>query len=494
MRFSLRDARNDIGVFAKAVGRPLTSWQARAMRTRKRTTAIVAPRQAGKSRSLAVGAAHTAYRQPGAIVLIVSAGEDAARRLLAEVRSIVTGSPLLAGSVVDEQQQLVRLSNGSEIRSVPASERQIRGWSVDLLVLDEAALLDDELILSAAIPTTSARPDARIIMASSPGAPEGVFYSFAQAGSEGAEHVETHTWRLSDAKWISKDVIEAARASLPVAVFEREFEGRFSDVGLEERAIERGWVEAAGGRDLELTGDVAYGLDVARYGSDSSVLCLAVGGVVRVVWSVHGSDLMTLTGRLAHTLAERPAPVWIDSVGVGAGVLDRARELGLSARGFVANAKAFKPDRYANRKSESWWAVRELFRNGLVDLDPQDTVLGSQLAAQRYQLSSSGRIEMVSKREMGGASPDRADAAVIALVAACGIAGPTAGWLKFWRREIAERAEQPAPVDPRLRGRPRFEPVTDRAACGCRPGIRRFFGSPPVCVVCGGTPPSREGT
>ena len=29
MRFSLRDARNDIGVFAKAVGRPLTSWQAR---------------------------------------------------------------------------------------------------------------------------------------------------------------------------------------------------------------------------------------------------------------------------------------------------------------------------------------------------------------------------------------------------------------------------------------------------------------------------------
>ena len=454
------------------------------MKATKRIVVIVAPRQSGKSYALAVRATFNAFRRPNTRVLIVSAGEDAARRLLGEIRSIVTGSPLLSGSVVDEQQRLVRLSNGSEIRSVPASEKAIRGWTVDLLLIDEAAQVDDELILSAAIPTTAARPDARIILASSPGAPEGVFYRFAQAGEQGADHVETFTWKLTDARWISRDVIEAARASLPVAVFEREYEGRFSDVGLEEKVIERGWVEAAGGRELELSGDACYGLDVARFGSDSSVLCLAVGGVVRVVWSVHGSDLMSLTGKLANTIRERPAPCWIDATGVGAGVLDRARELGLRARPWVAAGKPLKPDRFANVKAEHWWRVRELFRDGLVDLDPRDTVLMAQLSAQRYQLSSSGRIEMVSKREMGGPSPDRADAAVIALVAACGIPGSTAGWLKYWRREIDER---PAPVAPELRHLPRLSGAAERLAprSGCQHRWQRW-PTGLQCVHCQG--------
>ena len=57
MRFSLRDARSDIGVFAKAVGRPLTSWQAKAMKATKRIVVIIAPRQSGKSYALAVRAA-----------------------------------------------------------------------------------------------------------------------------------------------------------------------------------------------------------------------------------------------------------------------------------------------------------------------------------------------------------------------------------------------------------------------------------------------------
>ena len=125
----LERARADLAVFADIVGRPLTPWQADALSLESRTTTIVAPRQSGKSRSLAVLALHRAFRAPGQRVLIVSAGEEAAKRLLAEVRSIAVGSPLLRGSVVDELASLVTLTNGSEIRSVPASERQIRGWS-----------------------------------------------------------------------------------------------------------------------------------------------------------------------------------------------------------------------------------------------------------------------------------------------------------------------------------------------------------------------------
>src|SRR3954470_3163667 len=191
----LAAARSDLGAFAAIVGVPLRPWQAGALRLERRTTVVVAARQTGKSRSLSVLALHRAFRRAGLRVLIVSAGEDAARRLLAEIRSGATGSDVLGGSVADETAGLLRLSNGSEIRSVPASERAVRGWTVDLLLIDEAAQVEDELLLGAAFPTTAARRDARIVLAGSPGAAEGAFYVFAEQGETGSEHVQTHRWR-----------------------------------------------------------------------------------------------------------------------------------------------------------------------------------------------------------------------------------------------------------------------------------------------------------
>jgi len=93
--------------------------------------------------------------------------------------------------VVDEQAQLVTLDNGSEIRSVPASERAVRGWSVDLLLADEAALTPDDLLLGAALPTTAARPDARVVLASSANLASGSYFDFAMKGEQGDEHIRT---------------------------------------------------------------------------------------------------------------------------------------------------------------------------------------------------------------------------------------------------------------------------------------------------------------
>ncbi|UJA20586.1 hypothetical protein HJD18_10455 [Thermoleophilia bacterium SCSIO 60948] len=222
-------ARRNIAVFADELARmPMTLWQARALTLRTRTTAIVAPRQSGKSRSLAVAAAYWAFRKPRQHVLIVSAGEDAARRLLSEVRRLVTGSPYLEGSVTDEGAALVALSNGSVIRSVPASERQIRGWTVDLLLVDEAALVSDDLLLGAAIPTTAARPDARVVLASSATVASGAFFDHVRRAEAGSQNIALHRWALTDCKWISPSVIEAARESMTETRFAAEYEGVFA--------------------------------------------------------------------------------------------------------------------------------------------------------------------------------------------------------------------------------------------------------------------------
>lgn len=217
-------ARRDLGAFAAMIGQPLSAAQARLGTLARRVTVVIAPRQAGKSRSLATLGTWWAFRKPDQHVLIVSASDDAARRLLAQVKSLVSRPPLLA-SVEDDLTSVVRLSNGSIIRSVPASERAIRGWSVDLLLVDEAALVPDDILAGAAIPTTAARDDARIVLASTPWAQDGLFYGYVQAGD--SPHVQVIAWSLADAPWISREAVDHARATLPDARFRAEYQAEF---------------------------------------------------------------------------------------------------------------------------------------------------------------------------------------------------------------------------------------------------------------------------
>jgi len=419
MATDLRELRDGLLAFSVAIGCPLEPWQAGALTLQKRTTVLVAPRQSGKSRSLAVLALWWAFRRPGQRVLVVSAGEDASRRLLAQAAAVGVASPLLVGSLVDENTGLLTLSNASEIRSVPASERAVRGWSVDLLLVDEAAQVDDELLLGACIPTTAARPDARIVLASSPGPAEGSFYEFASAGEQGSEHTASFRWSLEDAAWIEAGAIEAAREQLAPASFAREYEGHFADVGSEERVIERGWVEEAQRRELVPGDPTIFAIDVARHSGDETV-CLALrDGVAHIEWAHRGADLMQTAARIVSTVRETVGPtpvVWLDAIGLGYGVLDRCRELGVAVEPFVASARAAQSERFANARAEAWWRAREALRRGEVDLDASDRVLAAQLAAVRYSLDSSGRILIADKASMK-TSPDRADALVIALFA-----------------------------------------------------------------------------
>src|SRR3954447_23505905 len=106
-------AREDAAVFAEAlVGAPLWPHQLEVAQSSARYRVICAGRQVGKSRLLAVLALHHAFSRARSLVLVVSSGDRAAKRLLEEVAALALGSPLLAGSVVDESLSAVVLSNG----------------------------------------------------------------------------------------------------------------------------------------------------------------------------------------------------------------------------------------------------------------------------------------------------------------------------------------------------------------------------------------------
>lgn len=164
---TVRQARDDPAVFAEALtGEPLWSHQLEVVRSPARIRCLCSGRRAGKTRTMAVESLHLAFTKPGARVLICSAGEDSAQLTLAEVADLLQ-APLLRGSAVDENKSEITLTNGSQIKSVPASQKQIRGRGADLLILDEACWID-EAIWGAAKYSVVANPGSRIIMSSTP--------------------------------------------------------------------------------------------------------------------------------------------------------------------------------------------------------------------------------------------------------------------------------------------------------------------------------------
>jgi hypothetical protein len=183
-------------VFAELlVGAPLWGHQLEVVRSTARYRVLCAGRQVGKSRLFAILALHQAFAVPNSTVLLVSAGDTASKRLLEEVASLALASPFLSGSIVEDTSKMFVLSNGSKILSVPASQRQIRGWPVDLLIVDEAGFIDQEVWRSAE-PTIIARPGSRVLLCSTPwGGPEHFFRQLWRRGMDAPDdHVASWHW------------------------------------------------------------------------------------------------------------------------------------------------------------------------------------------------------------------------------------------------------------------------------------------------------------
>ena len=224
-------AQDDLGAFARLVGQPLAPFQLEALTLATRHTALLAPRQTGKSYSLALLVAWWVYSRPGQQVLMISNREDTAKALLKVVRDVAR-HPLLRMSVTEDLKTRLELSNGSAVEAVPQSEAAVRGRSNDLVVIDEAAFVDDDLIQAAALPTTMARPDARIVLASTPWGRGGTFFSWHSSGMDGSDpDVRAFTWRLADAPWIVDSVVESLRRTMHPLRFRAEVLGEWVGSG-----------------------------------------------------------------------------------------------------------------------------------------------------------------------------------------------------------------------------------------------------------------------
>jgi hypothetical protein len=166
-----------------------------------------------------------ALLEPPALVLLLSPTQRQSGELFRDkvVRLLnAMGRPV---PVMQESALTMGLENGSRIVSLPGEEKTIRGFSgVALLIVDEAARVDDDLYFS--IRPMLAVSKGRLVALSTPYGKRGWFYE----AWTGNENWDRYCIKASECPRITPEFLAEENRVLGERWYRQEYECSFEDV------------------------------------------------------------------------------------------------------------------------------------------------------------------------------------------------------------------------------------------------------------------------
>lgn len=378
--------------------------------------------------------------------------------LWAEIAKWLRNNPALANDLIWTKEKVYMKGHPEEWFAVGRTASKpdaLQGFHADhvLYIIDEASGVKDEIFepILGALSTEG----SKLVMCGNPTKITGFFYDSHHKNREqfNAMHIDGRSSSRVDHEFVNTIIDMFGEDS---DVFRVRVAGDFPRA-LPDSFIPMEWAERASeakAPQIECVTRVDIGIDVARYGDDSSVISPILDRRVQEEPEVyHHNDTMQLTGMAvvcikkharAHPWAE--IHVKIDCDGLGVGVFDRLMELKeqiieeierereslyddsppppfslnivechFGGEGGTVNDA--DPVEYQTSTGLMWGTVREALRTKSLKLWPDDKQI-SQLSNRRYVVNSAGKIELEKKEAMkkrGLSSPDMGDALALAL-------------------------------------------------------------------------------
>lgn len=245
---------------------------------------------------------------------------------------------------------------------------------------------------------------------------------------------KTHQMAAHNDKWLSdtatyrdtgilteEQIQEERDAGMSESKIQSEYLCSF-EAETDEQFIPTDYVSRAqsGMVETHIADPMILGVDVARFGDDMSVIYPRRGRDARTMpIEIYSKlDTMQMAGKVAEAIQKySPDGVFIDEGGLGAGVVDRLRQLGFDVMGInfgSASDQSIGTSQLlaSNKRSEIWGSMREWLKTGgLIPI--KDQKLEFELLSPMYSYDANNAIVLESKKDMkkrGISSPDIADA------------------------------------------------------------------------------------
>lgn len=301
----------------------LDNWQRQVLECESKRIAIRAGRQSGKSTVVSLKVAQYAMQYSNKVVVVIAAVERQAQLLFEKIfntivtidRKAVKGKPT---------KSYVKLKNGTQIWCLPTGQSGygIRGFTVDLLIADEAHYINEE-VFTAIIPMLAVTGGTFILLSTPKGA-EGYFYECFKDPTYTTWHISSETCTR-----IPKEFLEQQKKRMTKVSYQQEFLAEF--IENIEKFFPTSIIQDS--MNLEATPFVsskAYylGLDFARYGGDENAFVIAEydGDIVKVISAEVTSMIDTATTIQRVLELDRQwnfRKIFLDDGGLGAPLLDQ---------------------------------------------------------------------------------------------------------------------------------------------------------------------------
>jgi hypothetical protein len=166
----------------KALNFPVDDVQAKVLELGSKRGILNCSRQRGKTTVMAIKILHRAYFVPKSQILVIAPTERQSGELVAKAAGHLSALGLRVRGDGRNKISLV-LPNASRIVGLPNKEKNIRGFTADMLLVDEAARVPDDLY--DAVRPMLAVSAGELWLLSTPNGKRGFFYDEWVNGSEG---------------------------------------------------------------------------------------------------------------------------------------------------------------------------------------------------------------------------------------------------------------------------------------------------------------------
>ena len=195
-----------------------------------RNTIVCTSRQIGKTTTFCAFVLHYIIFHPNKIVAVAANKGDMSKDILSRIEFSYQNLPkFLQHGIMEWQKTSFKLDNGSRVISTTTSDDSLRGFPINVLIIDEAARIEhwDEFAMST-MPTISSGKTTKIILVSTP---KGLNYFFdiwtnAKKGRNGYHPIEV-PWQMvpgRDEEWRKKAL---ADCNFDEQKFAQEYEVEF---------------------------------------------------------------------------------------------------------------------------------------------------------------------------------------------------------------------------------------------------------------------------
>lgn len=313
---------------------------------------------------------------------------------------------------INESELSVTFFNGAKIRLFGADNPDnLRGQYFDGAVMDEVAQMKPDVWGEVVAPALIDRQGWVCFI----GTPKGI-NTLSELYHSGLRKEKwfCKVYRANETSVLSKEDLEAAKENMTESQYRQEFECDWTassdnvlitlDIALKAR-------EAVNTPDMWNWAPIVIGVDVARFGDDSSVIYVRQGLHTLDIQVYNDMDLMALADKVALTIQKyKPARTFIDSVGIGAGLVDRLRQMQFQVIEVNSGASP-SSSKYKNKRAECWDEMKKwLIAGGDI---PDRPSLMADLTSLTYSFDISDRMVLEKKsdaRKRGIPSPNESDA------------------------------------------------------------------------------------